>query len=89
MAWTVELAPAALKDLDKLGILPRQRVLNFLNSRLVALEDPRQLGKSLAGKKYENQWRYRVGDYRIIAEIRFDIVKILVVQIGHRGEVYR
>jgi mRNA interferase RelE/StbE len=89
MAWTVELAPAALKDLDGLGSLPRQRILNFLNNRVAALEDPRQLGKALAGKKYENQWRYRVGDYRIIAEFKFDVVRILVVQVGHRGEIYR
>ena len=89
MAWTVDLAPAAIKDLDSLGSLPRQRILNFLNNRLAALDDPRQLGKALAGKKYENQWRYRVGDYRIIAEIKFDVVRILVVQVGHRGEVYR
>ena len=89
MAWTVELAPAALKDLDRLGSKPRERVLSFLNNRLVAQEDPRQLGKALAGKKYQNQWRYRVGDYRIIAEIKFDVVWILVVQIGHRSEVYR
>jgi mRNA interferase RelE/StbE len=89
MAWTVDIAPAAVKDLDKLGSKPRQRVLNFLKKRLAALEDPRQLGKSLTGKKYEDQWRYRVGDYRIIAEIKFDVVRILVVQVGHRGEIYR
>jgi mRNA interferase RelE/StbE len=89
MAWTVELAPAALKDLDKLGNKPRERILGFLNNRLVAHEDPRQLGKALAGKKYQNQWRYRVGDYRIIAEIKFDVVRILFVQIGHRGEIYK
>jgi mRNA interferase RelE/StbE len=89
MAWTVDLAPAALKDLDKLGSKPRERILTFLNNRLVAQEDPRQLGKALAGKKYENQWRYRVGDYRIIAEIKFEVVIILVVQIGHRGDIYK
>jgi mRNA interferase RelE/StbE len=89
MAWTVDLAPAALKDLDKLGSKPRERILSFLTNRLAAQEDPRQLGKSLAGKKYENQWRYRVGDYRVIAEIKFDVVRILVVQVGHRGEIYR
>lgn len=89
MAWTVELAPAALKDLDKIGSQTRQRILNFLNKRLAPLENPRQLGKSLTGKKYEDQWRYRVGDYRIIAEIKFNVLRILVVQVGHRGEVYR
>jgi mRNA interferase RelE/StbE len=89
MAWTVDLAPAALKDLDKLGSKPRERILSFLNNRLAAQEDPRQLGKALVGQKYENQWRYRVGDYRVIAEIKFDVVRILVVQVGHRGEIYR
>ncbi len=89
MVWTVDIAPAALKDLDKINSKSRQRILNFLNNRLAVLEDPRQLGKALVGKKYENQWRYRVGDYRIIAEIKFEVVRIFVVQVGHRGVVYR
>jgi mRNA interferase RelE/StbE len=76
MAWTVELASAALRDFDKLESKPRERILGFLNNRLLAQQDPRQLGKALAGKKYENQWRYRVGDFRIVVSFENSIVTI-------------
>ncbi len=89
MAWTLEFDPVALKDLDKLSSVVRGRVLSFLTNRLATSIDPRQLGIPLAGRRYENQWRYRIGDYRIIAEIKFEAVKILVVEVGHRREIYR
>jgi mRNA interferase RelE/StbE len=89
MAWTIEFDPEALRDLERLDSQVRRRILSFLTTRVATLSDPRQIGSVLRGKKYENQWRYRVGDYRIVAEIKFDIVKILVIEIGHRREVYR
>jgi mRNA interferase RelE/StbE len=89
MAWTIEFDPEALRDLERLDSQVRRRILSFLTTRVATLSDPRQIGSVLHGKKYENQWRYRVGDYRIVAEIKFDIVKILVIEIGHRREIYR
>lgn len=53
-----------------------------------ALEDPRQLGKPLTGQLSE-LWRYRVGDYRLIASIEDAEIRILVVRIAHRSKVYR
>lgn len=66
----------------------RQRIRSFLEERLVQLTDPRQLGKALKGSSQEF-WRYRVGDYRIICDIRDDALVILVIKAGHRREIYR
>jgi mRNA interferase RelE/StbE len=89
MAWTIAFNPGALKQLDKLGPETRERILVFLTDRLSPLIDPRQLGERLQGKKYRGIWKYRVGDYRILAEIKDEVVTVLVVEIGHRREVYR
>jgi mRNA interferase RelE/StbE len=89
MAWTIEFKRSALKQLEDLDAVTRERVLVFLTERLSPLIDPRQLGERLQGKKYRGIWKYRVGDYRILAEIKDDVVKILVVEIGHRRDIYR
>ncbi|MFN0194494.1 MAG: type II toxin-antitoxin system RelE family toxin [Aestuariivirga sp.] len=89
MAWTIEFEPRAIKDLDDLDIVVRRRVLSFLRERVALLDDPRQLGEMLEGKKYRGIWKYRVGDYRVLAEIKDAVVTILVVEIGHRREIYR
>ena len=89
MAWTIEISPAAEKELDKISSIARTRILRFLTERVAALENPRQLGQALAGKKFHGIWKYRVGDYRILAEIKDSMVTILVIEVGHRREVYR
>jgi mRNA interferase RelE/StbE len=89
MAWKLEFDPTAIKDLDRLDSLVRKRILTFLKTHLAISDDPTKLGRILHGRKYENQWRFRVGDYRIIAEIKHEVVTILVVEIGHRREIYR
>lgn len=88
MAWKIELAPAAGRELDKLDPQVARRILSFLR-RLAKLENPRSLGDALKGSKLGAFWRYRVGDYRIIASIEDDKVRILVVRIGNRREVYQ
>lgn len=67
----------------------RRRIRAFLSERVALLDDPRQLGGALQGAHFAGLWRYRVGDYRILVDIRDEIVTVLVVGIGHRGEVYR
>jgi mRNA interferase RelE/StbE len=66
----------------------RKRIRSFLEDKLSLHDDPRKLGKSLKGQDSE-LWRYRVGDYRIICDIRDDALVVLVVKVGHRKEVYR
>lgn len=67
----------------------RQRIRTYLEQRLASLDDPRQLGAPLRGTQFENLWRFRVGDYRIIARLEHARVIILVLAVAHPGEVYR
>ena len=89
MAWQVELDRAAVRDLKKLDRPMARRILTFLQSRVAALDDPRSLGEALRGSRLGEFWKYRVGDYRIIARIEDAAVRILVVRIGNRRDVYR
>lgn len=88
LAWQIELTDAAAKQLKKIGHTEVKRIRDYLRERIQPLEDPRQLGKPLQGNMGE-LWRYRVGDYRLVAQIENDRVCVLVVRIGHRKEVYR
>ncbi len=66
-----------------------QHIVRFLIERVASSANPRTDGAALKGFRYEGQWRNRVGDYRIIAEIKDDIVTLFVVEIGHLQEIYR
>ncbi|MEA2888015.1 MAG: mRNA interferase RelE/StbE [Bradyrhizobium sp.] len=63
-------------------------VLSYLRTRIAGSGDPRRLGQPLTGDR-QGLWRYRVGDYRIVAAIEDDRLVVLVVTVGHRREVYR
>ena len=89
MAWKVELSSLAQKNLDQLDKQIARRVLSFLHERIVPLDDPRSIGEALKGSRLGEFWKYRVGDYRIICSIEDDALRILVVRIGNRREVYR
>lgn len=89
MKWTIEYAVSAQKPMRRLDPQVRRRIRDFLSTRVAALDDPRKLGGPLEGARFAGLWRYRVGDYRILVDIRDEIVTVLVVGIGHRGEVYR
>lgn len=89
MAWTVELDPAAEKELDKLDPQQARRILKFLFERVALLDDPRSIGEALHGSQLGTLWKYRVGDYRLISSIEDNVSRILVVKVGDRKEVYR
>ena len=89
MAWRIELDPAAVRELDKIDPQIARRILAFLHGRVAELDDPRNIGEALKGSKLGEFWKYRVGDWRIIASIEDDALRILVVRIGNRREVYR
>jgi mRNA interferase RelE/StbE len=72
MAWSVELAESATRELGKLDPQHRKRILKFLNERLAKLDNPRSIGKALHGSKLGEFWKYRVGDYRLISKIEDD-----------------
>ena len=89
MAWAVEFDPAAAKELRKLDRAVSQRLLRFLRERVASSVDPRAIGEALRGDELGDYWKYRVGDYRLVARIVDAKVTVLVVRIGHRREVYR
>jgi mRNA interferase RelE/StbE len=64
-----------------------RRIVDFMDERVARLENPRSIGAALRGP--EKLWRYRVGDYRIICEIQDSKLVVLVVEIGHRSDIYR
>jgi len=88
MAWKVELAPAAEKELSRLDKQVAVRILKFLNDRLAKADNPRSLGQSLKGR-FEEFWKYRVGDYRLICSIADNVLTVIVIKIGNRKEVYK
>lgn len=88
MAWRIELTASAEKSLSKLDRTAAKRITTFLRERVASADDPRSSGKALAGQ-LAGLWRYRVGDYRLICEIEDGKLLILVVTIGHRGDIYR
>ncbi|MBL8471670.1 MAG: type II toxin-antitoxin system RelE/ParE family toxin [Rhodocyclaceae bacterium] len=89
MAWRVELDPAAERELDALDPQTARRILTFLHSRVAMLDDPRSIGEALKGSRLGEFWKYRVSDYRILSSIEDGALRILVVKIGNRREVYR
>lgn len=88
MAWLIEFLPAAEKELAKLGRAEAKRIIQTLKSRIAPLDDPRTLGSPLAGE-LGGLWRWRIGDYRVVARIEDERVTILVVRVAHRREVNR
>lgn len=88
MAWTIEFHPDAAKELKKLDRAIAARIIRTLEERIAPLEDPRALGHALVGE-HAGYWRWRIGDYRIVARIEDARVVILVVRVGHRREIYR
>ena len=89
MAWKVELSSQALKALGQLDAQVARRILTFLHDRVASLEDPRSIGETLKGSRLGEFWKYRIGDYRVISSIEDSALRILVVKVGNRREVYR
>jgi mRNA interferase RelE/StbE len=88
LAWTIEYAETAKKQLRKLDRVVARRIVDFMDERVAASDDPRGIGKALRGS-LGDLWRYRVGDYRVICDIRDRVLTVLVLQVGNRREVYR
>ena len=87
MTFHVEFSEAAKKELKKIDKYHQKLIIEWIEKNLVGCSNPRRHGKPLAANR-KGQWRYRVEDYRILAEIIDDRVVILVLNVGHRREVY-
>ena len=89
MAWAIEYGKDAEKEIAKLDRQMAQRIIKFMGNRVAKLENPRSIGEALTGSTLGDYWKYRVGDYRIIAEIQDEKLIVQVVRVGNRREVYR
>ena len=88
MNWVYRFDERALKELKKLGPGARADIVAYLDERVAGEGDPRRFGKGLKAD-LAGLWRYRVGDYRVLCQIRDGELLVLVVVIGHRRDVYR
>lgn len=88
MNFHVELTAEAMKQLKKLDKHTAALIVGWLRKNLEGCSDPRQHGKGLTANR-SGQWRYRVGDYHILAEIQDEKIIVLVLSIGHRSEIYK
>ncbi|MGX7244574.1 type II toxin-antitoxin system RelE family toxin [Enterococcus quebecensis] len=86
--YVVRYEKEAQKVLKKMDRFQAKLILSWIDKYLEGIENPRTIGKGLVGNK-SGQWRYRIGDYRIIADIDDGTITILVVTIGHRKDVYK
>ena len=86
--WRIEISRTAEKQITKLARPAQKSIQRFLRDRLAPAQGPRQWGKPLRGDK-KDLWRYRVGDFRLICDIQDDRVIVLVLEVGHRKDVYR
>lgn len=85
--WSLEFSKRADKQLSKMDPGIRRVIVAWLLKNIDGCDDPRKHGKSLTGN-HSGKWRYRVGNYRILCEIRDDDLVVLAIEIGHRREVY-
>ncbi|MBC7705055.1 MAG: type II toxin-antitoxin system RelE/ParE family toxin [Rhodoferax sp.] len=88
MAWTIDYADTARSQLRKLDKQTARRIVDYMDERIADLENPRSAGKALTGP-LGGLWRYRVGDCRVICDIQDGALRVLVVQVGNRRDVYQ
>ena len=88
MTYHVEFSKRALKDIKKLDKATAALILGWIRKNLEGCENPRAQGKGLTAN-HSGEWRYRVGDYRLLAEIQDGKLVIIMLTVGHRSEVYK
>lgn len=88
MAWTIEYAESTKVFLRKLDKQQARRIVDYMDERVATLNDPRSTGKALAGP-LGGLWRYRVGDFRVVCDIQDGALRVLVIKIGNRKDVYQ
>ncbi len=86
--YEVELSERFKKEFRKLDSYTRKMIRAWIDKNLAGCTDPRMHGKALLGDR-SGQWRYRIGDYRLICHIRDNELIILALTVGHRREIYK
>jgi mRNA interferase RelE/StbE len=85
--WAIKWKNSASKQLRKLDEQTQERILSYLEDKILATGSPRQFGEALTGN-LSGFWRYRIGDYRLICRIQDHECVIMIVKVAHRREVY-
>lgn len=88
MSYHVEFTEGARREMKKLDRYTATMIMGWIRKNLEGCADPRQHGKGLTANR-SGEWRYRVGDYRLLAEIQDQKILILLLHIGHRSEIYK
>lgn len=88
MQWTVRLSETALKTLEKVNKPEQLRIRQFIKDTLANFDNPRAISKALQGN-LKGLWRYRVGNYRLVCQIYNSELIIMVLEIGHRKDIYK
>lgn len=88
MSYHVVYTKKAINSLRKIDKTQQKWIVAWIEKNLVNTEDPTALGIKLKGN-LKMYWRYRVGDYRILADIDNDEIKIIIFNIGHRRDIYK
>ena len=87
LAWRVEITDTARKQLAKLDPPVKSEIVRYLRDKLTTDEDPRRFGGPLK-RELAGRWKYRVGAYRLICEIKDEKILVLVLMVGHRSDLY-
>ncbi len=87
MSYRIRYDKRAYKALAKIDKHTRMLILSYIDKYLEGCENPRLKGKALGGDK-AGMWRYRIGDYRVLAKIDDEAVTVYIFKIGHRRETY-
>ena len=86
--WSLKFSKRADKQLSKMDAGVRRIIVAWLLKHIDGCEDPRAFGKGLTANR-SGEWRYRIGDYRVLCEIRDDDLIVLAIEIGHRSDSYK
>lgn len=87
MKYKVNYEKKAIKSLSNIDRRQQKLILSWIEKNLVDTNNPKKHGKALKGNLKE-YWRYRIGNYRILADINNYEIKIIIINIGHRKEIY-
>ena len=85
--WEIEYSEKAAQELLRIDREAARRIKRYLDERIATDDDPRRFGEGLTGNM-SGLWKYRIGDFRVIAEIQDERLIVLVIRVGHRSKVY-
>ena len=86
MRYKIVYEKKTIKSLSKIDKAQQKLIISWIEKNLSNTDNPKVTGKALKGN-LKDYWRYRVGNYRILADIKDEEIKIIIINIGHRKEI--